>query len=44
LEAAAQAARAHLQPEDLVTLVMGPAAQCAESLEELGSLKIVDEI
>ncbi len=44
LPAAAQAAQAHLKPEDLVTLVMGPAAQCAEALEELGPVKIVDEI
>lgn len=44
LEAAAQAAQAHLHPEGLVTLVMGPAAQCAESLRALGPVQIIDEI
>ena len=44
LKAAAQAARAHLQPEWLVTLVMGPRARCGDALEELGSLRIIDEI
>jgi zinc protease len=43
LKTAAQAAREHLQPENLVTLVMGPAAQCAEALRELGPLQIIDE-
>jgi zinc protease len=44
LGAAAQAAQKHLQPEGLVTLVMGPAAQIADSLRELGPLQIIDEI
>ena len=41
---AARAARDHLHPEALVTLVMGPASQCAFDLEKVGPLKIVDEI
>jgi zinc protease len=41
---AAQAARDHLQPDNLVTLVLGPAAQCADSLRELGPLQIIGEI
>jgi zinc protease len=44
LKSAARAAREHLQPEALVTLVMGPGAQCARELEDLGPLKVVDEI
>ncbi len=44
LDAAAAAARDHLQPDNLVTLVMGPAARCADALRELGPLKILDEI
>jgi zinc protease len=44
LETAAQAAREHLQPSALVTLVMGPAAQCAEALRELGPVQIINEI
>lgn len=44
LNTAAQAARDHLQPDKLVTLVMGPAAACAEALRGLGPLKILDEI
>jgi zinc protease len=44
LNAAAAAAREHLQPDNLVTLVMGPAARCAEALRDLGPLKILDEI
>ena len=43
-QTAAQAAREHLQPEQLVTLVMGPAARCAEALRELGSVEILNEI
>lgn len=35
LEAAQHAARTHLQPEALVTLVVGPAAKCRAALEEL---------
>jgi zinc protease len=44
LDAAAAAARDHLHPENLVTLVMGPAAHCADALRDLGPLKILDEI
>jgi len=44
LGAAAQAARTYLQPEALVTLVMGPAAQCAQALGNLGEVKIIGEI
>lgn len=44
LTAAAQAAQEHLQPEALVTLVMGPAAQCRAALEELGPVNMIDEI
>ncbi len=43
-ETAAHSARNHLHPENLVTLVMGPAAQCAEALKELGPVQIIDEI
>ena len=35
LEAAQHAARTHLQPEALVTLVVGPAARCRAALAEL---------
>ena len=44
LKTAAAAAQDHLQPDNLVTLVMGPAAVCAESLQKLGPVKILDEI
>jgi zinc protease len=44
LETAAQAAQSHLQPENLVTLVMGPAAQCAEALRELGPVEKLNGI
>jgi zinc protease len=44
LETAAATARDHLQPDKLVTLVMGPAARCAEALRRLGPLKILNEI
>jgi zinc protease len=43
-KAAAQAAAEHLQPENLVTFVLGPAAQIADSLRELGPVQIIDEI
>jgi zinc protease len=43
-KAAAQAAQDHLQPDQLVTLVMGPAAVCADALGDLGPVKILDEI
>lgn len=41
LASAQDAARKHLQPDSLVTLVVGPAAQCAKDLEALGPLEIV---
>jgi predicted Zn-dependent peptidase len=44
LKTAAAAAREHLQPDNLVTLVMGPAAVCAEALQNLGPVKILAEI
>ena len=42
LEAAQQAARTHLQPEALVTLVVGPAARCRAALEKLGALTVIE--
>jgi len=44
LKSAAAAARNHLQPGQLVTLVMGPAARCADALRDLGPLQTLDEI
>jgi zinc protease len=44
LKTAAQAAQNHLQPDQLVTLVMGPAAVCADALRDLGPVEILDEI
>jgi zinc protease len=44
LKAASQAAREHLQPAGLVTLVLGPAAQIADSLQALGPVQIIDQI
>ena len=44
LEMAAAAARDHLHPEGLVTLVMGPAARCAEALADLGLVKTLNKI
>jgi len=44
LKSAAAAARDHLQPDNLVTLVMGPAARCAAALRELGLVQILNEI
>jgi zinc protease len=41
LEAAQEAARKHLQPDKLVALVLGPAAQCAKDLEALGTLEMI---
>jgi zinc protease len=43
-ETAAQAAQNHLRPDHLVTLIMGPAAVCADALGALGPVKILDEI
>ena len=44
LQTAARAARDHLHPDALITLVLGPAAQCAEALKELGPVQIINEI
>ncbi len=44
LQTAAQAARDHLRPDALVTLVLGPAAQCAEALKELGPVQTIHQI
>ena len=45
LKAAAAAAQDHLQPDNLVTLVVGRRPQSALSLcENLGPVKILDEI
>ncbi|MBI4794825.1 MAG: insulinase family protein, partial [Deltaproteobacteria bacterium] len=41
LASAREAARKHLQPDSLVALVVGPAAQCAGDLEALGPLESV---
>jgi zinc protease len=43
LNTAAGAARDHLHPDNLVTLVMGPAAVCTEALQNLGPVKILNE-
>jgi zinc protease len=43
-EAARQAAQSHLQPESLVTLVVGPAAKCQAALEELGAVTVLEEV
>jgi zinc protease len=42
LEAAQLAARTHLQPESLVTLVVGPAAKCRQALEAVGRVVILN--
>jgi zinc protease len=44
LKSAAVAAQDHLQPDQLVTLVLGPAARCADALRDLGPLKILNEV
>ncbi|OGP74438.1 MAG: hypothetical protein A2Y80_01580 [Deltaproteobacteria bacterium RBG_13_58_19] len=44
LEEANRAALTHLKPEDLVTLVVGPAAQCTDALRSLGPMEILGEI
>ena len=44
LQSAAAAARNHLHPDQLVTLVLGPAARCADALRALGPLQILDDI
>lgn len=43
LETAAQAAKIHLRPQSLVTLVMGPANLCATALQELGTVTFIAE-
>ncbi len=35
------AARNHLQPDSLVTLVVGPAAQCREALEKIAPVQLI---
>ena len=42
LEAAQQVAQTHLHPEALVTLIVGPAARCRASLEELGAVTVIE--
>jgi zinc protease len=42
-DAARAAAQAHLKPEELVTLVVGPASQCRELLAELGPVKLLED-
>jgi zinc protease len=42
LTAAREAARQHLAPESLVTLVVGPGAHCARDLEEIGTLETIN--
>ncbi|MGD0216164.1 MAG: pitrilysin family protein [Desulfobaccales bacterium] len=42
LKTAARAADEHLHPESLVVLVMGPAARCAEALQELGPVEFLE--
>jgi zinc protease len=44
LKTAAQSAQNHLHPESLVTLVMGPAAQCVDALRELGTVQILENL
>ena len=44
LKTAAQSAQDHLHPDALVTLVMGPAAQCADALQELGTVQILENL
>lgn len=44
LESARDAARLHLKPEELVILVVGPAAQSREALEELGPVELLEEV
>ncbi len=42
LKTAARAAEEHLHPESLVVMVMGPAARCAEALQELGPVQFLE--
>ncbi len=44
LPEAHQAAQKHLRPENLVTLVVGPAARIQQSLSELGPVKLLEEV
>lgn len=43
LETARRAAQTHLKPESLVTLVVGPAAQCRETLDKLGPVELLED-
>lgn len=43
LAAAQEAAQKHLQPDLLVALVVGPSAQCAKDLEDLGPLEQISQ-
>ncbi|MBW1991582.1 MAG: insulinase family protein, partial [Deltaproteobacteria bacterium] len=43
LKEARQAARAHLKPENLVILVVGPAARCRKDLEALGPVHLLED-
>ena len=44
LEAAHQAARAHLHPDALTALVVGPASKCLSALEDLGEVTVIEGI
>ena len=44
LEAAHQAARAHLHPDALTALVVGPARKCLSALEDLGEVTVIEGI
>jgi len=44
LDAVHEVGRRHLHPEALVTLVVGPAAQCREALAGLGRVEPIDKI
>ncbi|MBM4289090.1 MAG: insulinase family protein [Deltaproteobacteria bacterium] len=43
-EVAQDAAQRHLHPEDLVMLVVGPAAKCADELEKIGPVQVLQDI
>lgn len=44
LEAGQIAARTHLQPDALVTLVVGPANKCRRALEDMGGVTVLEGI
>ena len=44
LEAAQKAARTHLHPDHLTTLVVGPASKCLSALENLGGVTVLEGI